>query len=63
MTFPALDLQKGFDTLLSQHGDKGLDARRTFEFIALDPVDFLHRINGGTRIARQQFKCRFSRHG
>ena len=62
MTFPALNLQEGFHTLLSQHGNKGLDARRTFEFIAFDPVDFLHRINGGTRFTRQQFNFRFSRH-
>ena len=63
MTFPALYLQEGFHTPVSQHGNKGLDARRTFKLIAFDSVDFLHRINGGTRFTRQQFNFRFSRNG
>lgn len=63
MTFPALYLQEGFYTSVSQHGNKSLNARRTFELIALDSVDFLHRINGGTRFTRQQFNFRFSFNG
>ena len=61
MTFPALYLQDGFHTSVSQYGNKGLYARQTFELIAFDAVDFLHGINGGARFTRQQFKFRISR--
>ena len=63
MTFSALDMQQGFYASVSQHGNKGLNARRTFKLIAFDPVEFLHRINGGTRFTRQQFDFRFSLNG
>ena len=63
MTVSALDMQESFYTPVGQHGNIGLDARRTFELIALDAIDFLHRINRGTRFTRQQFNFRFSRNG
>ena len=63
MTVSALDMQESFYTPVSQHRNIGLDARRTFELIALDSVDLLHRINRGTRFTRQQFDFRFSRIG
>ena len=63
ITFLALYLQAGFHTLVSQHRNKGLYARRAFELIAFDSVDFLHRINGGTGFTCQQFDLRFSRNG
>jgi len=63
MTFFALYLQKGLDAPVSQHRNIGLDARRTFELIALDSVYFLHRINRGPRFTRQQFNFRFFRSG
>jgi len=60
MTFSALDMQQGFYVSVSQQGNKGLNARRTFELIVFDAVEFLHRINGSTRFTRQQFDFRFS---
>ncbi len=53
MTIPALDLQKRPYTPVSQDRDKGLDARGTFELLALDSIDFLHRVNGGAGFPRQ----------
>jgi len=63
MTFSVLDMQQSLDTPMSQHRDKGLDARRSFELVALDAVNFLHRVNRGTRFTRQQFDFRFSGNG
>ena len=63
MTVSALDMQERLYTPVGQHGDIGLDARRTFELVALDSIDFLHRINRGTRFTRQQFDFRFFRIG
>ncbi len=60
MALAALYLQEGFHTSMSQHGNKGLYARRSLELVAFDSVDFLHRINGNARFTRQQFKFRFS---
>jgi hypothetical protein len=63
MTSPALYLQEGLYSSVSQHRNKDLNARRTVELIAFDSVDFLHRFNGGARFTRQQFDFRFSRDG
>jgi len=63
MTVPTLPMKESFYTPVSQHRNKGLNARRTFKLIAFDSVDFLHGINGGTRFTRQQFNFRFSRNG
>ena len=63
VTIPALHLQQGFYTPVSEHGYIALDARRTLELIAFYPIDFLHRIHGCARLARQQFNFRFSRGG
>ena len=63
VTSPALYMQEGLYTLVSQQRNKGLNARRTFQLIAFDSVDFLDRINGGARFTRQEFNFRFSRDG
>jgi len=57
----SLPTQNRLYTPMSQHGNKGLDARRTFELFAFGSVDFLDRINWRTRLTRQEFNCRFSR--
>jgi hypothetical protein len=63
MTVSALDMQESLDTPVSQHGNKGLDARGTFELVALDSVDFLHRVDRRARFTCQQFDFRFPRNG
>ena len=60
MTVSALDMQESLYAPVSQYRNIGFDARRTFELIALDSIDFLHRINRGTRFTRQQFDFRFT---
>ncbi len=58
MTIPALYLEKRLYAPMSQDRDEGLDARGTLELLALDSIDFMHRINGRARFPRQQFKFR-----
>jgi len=60
MTLSALHLQEGFHTSVGQHRNKGFNARRTFELVVFDSVDFLHRINGSIRFTRERFDFRFS---
>src|SRR5580658_3089060 len=63
MTVSALDMQESLDAPVSQHRNVGLDTRRAFELVALDLVDFLHRVNRGARFARKRFDFRFSGNG
>lgn len=58
MTIPALYLQKRLYTPMRQDRDKVLDARGTLELIALDSIDFLHRVNRSAGFSRQQFEFR-----
>jgi len=39
-------LAGGLSHVGGQHRNKGFNARRTFELVVFDSVDFLHRING-----------------
>jgi hypothetical protein len=63
MASPALCMQEGFYTLVSQQGNKCFNTGRPVELIEFDPVDFLHPINGSGRFTRQGFNFRFSRNG
>jgi hypothetical protein len=60
MTSTTLNLQERLHTSVGQNRNEGLDARRSFKFVAFDPVDFPNGLNRHIGFTRKQLHFRFS---